>query len=95
MLLPAFEDGDDRMPCFCFGSNSVAQLRERCQNDALVAEAATLPGYHRIYAGSSAKWGGGGVASLVAAKGSTATRASRPAATLSAARHPTAIGGSW
>ena len=69
MLLPAFEDGDDRMPCFCFGSNSVAQLRERCQNDALVAEAATLPGYHRIFAGSSAKWGGGGVASLVAAKG--------------------------
>ena len=60
---------EDRVPCFCYGSNSVAQLRERCQNETLVAEAATLPGFRRIFAGSSQKWFGVGVASLAAAKG--------------------------
>ena len=60
---------EDRVPCFCYGSNSVAQLRERCQNETLVAEAATLPGFRRIFAGSSQKWFGGGVASLAASEG--------------------------
>ena len=60
-----------KVPCFCFGSNSVTQLCERLQSDALVAEAATLHGWHRIFAGVSQKWGGGGVASLVEAAGSS------------------------
>ena len=57
------------MACFCFGSNSVVQLSERLQSDTLVAEAATLRDYQRIFAGVSQKWGGGGVASLVVAAG--------------------------
>ena len=54
-----------RTPCFAFGSNNVEQLRERCQNPTLVARKAFLPGFFRIFAGTSSKWGGGGVASLV------------------------------
>ena len=46
-----------------------ADVGWRTREVGLMAEAATLPGYHRIFAGSSAKWGGGGVASLVASKG--------------------------
>ena len=54
-----------RIPCFCYGSNSVAQLRERCKNDTLAAEAASLPGYRRFFAGTSKNWDGGGVASVM------------------------------
>ena len=62
--------GDDRTttPYFAFGSNSVQQLRERCQNPLLEARKAFLPGYRRIFAGTSKKWGGGGVASLSASQ---------------------------
>ena len=69
---------EERTPCFCFGSNSVAQLKERCKNDKLVAEAATLPGYRRIFAGKSAKWGGGGVRRFKARASSPSRRGAPP-----------------
>jgi len=53
-----------RIPCFCHGSNSVFQLRERLNNPFLTAEGACVRGFQRIFAGYSRKWGGGGVASL-------------------------------
>ena len=56
-----------RIPCFCYGSNNVAQLRERCLNPQLAVEGAKLPGYRRIFAGKSANWAGGGVASVLPA----------------------------
>ena len=48
---------------FCYGSNSVEQLKERVSNPNLQAKKAYLPGYIRIFAGFSKKWNGG-VASL-------------------------------
>ena len=57
-----------RLPCFCHGSNSVLQLRQRLRNPFLTAERARVRGFQRIFAGYSRKWGGGGVASLVEKK---------------------------
>lgn len=57
-----------RLPCFCHGSNSVVQLRQRLQNPFLTAERGRVRGFQRIFAGYSRKWGGGGVASLVEKK---------------------------
>jgi hypothetical protein len=70
VLQPPLDGEGDAVPCFCYGSNSVMQLRERCQNSQLVAEAAYVPGVLRVFAGRSVKWaddGGepGGVACLV------------------------------
>lgn len=48
---------------FCYGSNSIEQLKERVSNPDLEAKKAYLPGYIRIFAGFSKKWNGG-VASL-------------------------------
>ena len=78
------KSADATTPYFAFGSNSIEQLRERCQNPNLTARKAFLPGYRRIFAGSSKKWedspgAGGGVASLVdvstTAKGGDAAEA--------------------
>lgn len=57
----------ERHAVFSYGSNGVAQLRERCQNDALTAEAAFMPSYRRIFCGISRKWDGGGIASIIKA----------------------------
>ena len=54
-----------RLPCFCFGSNSAVQVRERVVNPFLTPERARVRGYRRVYAGYSRSWGGGGVASIV------------------------------
>ena len=49
---------------FSYGSNGVAQLRERVQNPTLTAARATLPDAVRVFAGWSSRWGGA-VASVV------------------------------
>ena len=52
-----------RLATFSYGSNSVEQLRTRCENGALTAEAAVLRGYKRIFGSWGERWGGA-VASL-------------------------------
>ena len=44
---------------FCYGSNSVEQLKKRVNNDNLIAHKAYLEGYVRYFAGYSKKWDGG------------------------------------
>ena len=55
------------VPVFCYGSNGIEQLRERCENASLAARPAVLEGYERIFAGFSSRWEGG-VASVVPAQ---------------------------
>jgi hypothetical protein len=47
------------IPCFCYGSNNIQQIRERVGNKNIKNQACILPGYLRIFAGKSATWGGG------------------------------------
>ena len=54
---------------FCFGSNSVVQLMARVGNPSLTAERALAPGFRRVFAGASERWGGA-VASIVGVEGS-------------------------
>jgi gamma-glutamylcyclotransferase (GGCT)/AIG2-like uncharacterized protein YtfP len=49
---------------FCYGSNNVEQMRERCENPSLTAARASLPDYARVFAGKSGKWKGA-VASVI------------------------------
>ena len=63
-------DGTSRHAVFCFGSNGIDQLRERCQNERLVAVKACLPNAVRVFAGWSSRWHGG-VASVVPMSGQT------------------------
>ena len=44
---------------FCYGSNSVEQLKKRVNNNNLKAYKAYLEGYVRFFAGYSKKWDGG------------------------------------
>uniref|UniRef100_A0A7S4L402 Gamma-glutamylcyclotransferase AIG2-like domain-containing protein n=1 Tax=Paramoeba aestuarina TaxID=180227 RepID=A0A7S4L402_9EUKA len=57
------------VPCFCFGSNGLTQLKERIETDNLKAYPAVVPDYVRVYSGKSNKWDGGCVASIVESKG--------------------------
>lgn len=43
---------------FSYGCNSLEELRERCSNPLLEAEAAELLGAMRVFGGASARWGG-------------------------------------
>lgn len=52
------------IPCFCYGSNNIQQIRERVGNKNIKNQACILPGYLRIFAGKSATWVGG-VASII------------------------------
>ena len=61
----ACREAGGRLPCFCYGSNSALQLRQRLHNPYLSPERALVRGYRRVFAGNGARWGGGGVASLV------------------------------
>ena len=65
---------EGRRLCFCYGSNSVTQLKQRVQNDQLVAHPAFAPGWRRVFAGDSSKWGGGGTASILPAPGAADAR---------------------
>jgi hypothetical protein len=56
---------------FCYGSNSIEQVRERCNSQRLQAIPASIKGWTRIFAGSSNRWEGGGVASIVKDEKST------------------------
>ena len=59
------EGGEDQTTLvFCYGSNGLEQLRERCENPSLTAQAALLPGWVRCFAGQSKRWTGA-VASIV------------------------------
>jgi len=62
-------DGDS-IAVFGYGSNGIAQLRERCQNPQLEAIAATLPGHVLCFAGRSARRAGA-VASVIEAADQT------------------------
>lgn len=50
---------EERVPVFCYGSNSTKQLRERVLNDSLQSFRCYLPRYRRIYCGYSNRWNGG------------------------------------
>jgi hypothetical protein len=54
----------NKTPCFCYGSNSVEQLRERVGNPNIESFGCQLFGYRRFFAGNSKQWGGG-VASII------------------------------
>ena len=54
---------------FSYGSNGLEQLRERCQNEKIEGQPATLANAVRVFAGASARWDGGGVASIVPCPG--------------------------
>ena len=63
-----------RTPCFAYGSNGTAQLRERCKNPALESLKAAIHNYRRFFTGVSKKWADegrppGGVASLASCPG--------------------------
>ena len=47
-----------RFPVFCYGSNGIEQMRDRCRNDALIARSARLPGASRVFGGWSERWDG-------------------------------------
>lgn len=53
---------------FCYGSNSIEQMRERCANPSLTAEAASLSSWVRVFAGNSSRWDGA-VASIIPMQG--------------------------
>ena len=57
-----------KIACFCYGSNSVAQLAERVGSSNLIALKALLPNYTRIFGGYSNRWKGG-VASILEKNG--------------------------
>lgn len=44
---------------FCYGSNSLNQLKKRLKKNNLIAKKAYLPNHIRIFAGHSNKWNGG------------------------------------
>ena len=47
-----------RFPVFCYGSNGIEQMRDRCRNDALTARRARLPDASRVFGGWSERWDG-------------------------------------
>ena len=49
---------------FCYGSNSIEQVKERTKNYELKSKKAYLPNYSRIFSGKSNKWNGA-VASII------------------------------
>jgi len=50
---------------FCYGSNDIIQIRERCENQNIIARTAYLEKYVRIFGGASKRWQDGAVASVV------------------------------
>ena len=55
---------------FSYGSNGMAQLRDRCKNPEISGIPAILPDAVRIFAGTSKRWADGGVASVIPKPGS-------------------------
>jgi gamma-glutamylcyclotransferase (GGCT)/AIG2-like uncharacterized protein YtfP len=55
---------EKKIPIFCYGSNGLKQLQDRCENSNLKNYKAILNDYKRIFAGNSSRWHGG-VASLI------------------------------
>ena len=47
-----------RFPVFCYGSNGIEQMRDRCRNDRLMARRARLPDASRVFGGWSERWDG-------------------------------------
>jgi len=47
-----------RFPVFCYGSNGIEQMRDRCRNDGLSARRARLPDASRVFGGWSQRWDG-------------------------------------
>ena len=59
------QEGEGPHAVFSFGSNNIEQLRERCRNPNISGRPAVLDDACRVFAGASARWGGGGVASII------------------------------
>jgi hypothetical protein len=55
---------NEKIALFCYGSNSISQLKERLKKDNIIVKKAHLPRHTRIFAGHSNKWNGG-VASIM------------------------------
>ena len=55
---------DVTFPCFCYGSNGIEQMRDRCRNPDLMARKARLTDSARVFGGWGKRWGGGAVASV-------------------------------
>ena len=47
-----------RFPVFCYGSNGIEQMRDRCRSDGLTARCARLPDASRVFGGWSKRWDG-------------------------------------
>ena len=63
-FLSAATLGGGRVPCFCYGSNGVEQIRSRVKNSSIQAHKAFVQEYSRIFCGYSRGWQGA-VASLL------------------------------
>lgn len=64
MLITSHNREEDGCYLFCYGSNSITQLKKRVNNNNLTSTKAYLPGHSLIFAGRSNKWNGG-VASII------------------------------
>ena len=53
------------IPLFCYGSNSIEQVRSRVNNYSLKNYKCEVPFYRRIFAGRAHSWQNGGVASII------------------------------
>lgn len=60
---------DKKIYLFSYGSNSIAQLKERIKKEEINYYPAYLNNHIRIFAGCSSKWNSGGVASVYPCKG--------------------------
>ena len=56
-LTEALASGE-RFPVFCYGSNGIEQMRDRCRNGGLTSCRARLPDASRVFGGWSERWAG-------------------------------------
>jgi len=64
MLISLHNNYEHKCYLFCYGSNSLQQIKKRVNNNTLISQKAYLPNYSLIFAGRSNKWNGG-VASII------------------------------
>jgi len=64
MLITLHNNYEHKCYLFCYGSNSLQQIKKRVNNNTLISQKAYLPNHSLIFAGKSNKWNGG-VASII------------------------------
>ncbi len=64
MIISLQNNYEHKCYLFCYGSNSLQQIKKRVNNNTLISQKAYLPNYSLIFAGKSNKWNGG-VASII------------------------------